>query len=131
MTFVWDYDPELQLLVHYSVHDGIDGLTPDFAVDQCISPTETHEWSFKFGFLTPSSYVHGSYRAKEMFARVYDARTVPVDPTSGVPIPTCVLLTSDLVIATGFAPSATWTTISLARVGPGSTRSDFRRTAGW
>ena len=99
-TFVWDYDPELQLLVHYSVHDGIDGLTPDFAVEQCISPADTLEWSFKFGFL-PSGYVHVSSRAKEMFARVYDARTVAVDPTLGFPIPTCVLLTSDLVIAHG------------------------------
>ena len=99
-TFIWDYDPELQLLVHYSVHDGIDGLTPDFAVEQCITPAETHEWSFKFGFLPPGD-IHLNTRAKEMFARVYDARTVPVDPALGFPIPTCALLTSDLVIAEG------------------------------
>ena len=101
-TFVFDWDPESGLLVHYSVHDGIDGLTPGFAVENCVTGTTTTRWTMQLVFV-PSGDVHFKYEDGDMHTRVYDVRGLPIDPNLGFPLPTCTLLTSSRLLAEGTA----------------------------
>lgn len=99
-VFSWSYDPTTQLLIHQSADNGLNGVADFGDFQECIAPTESASWAFQF-VATPSGDVHDLDAITAAYTRVFDATGVPIDPVLGAPWPTCELMNSDRLVATG------------------------------